>query len=376
MVQVVPGRSAEPNGVADYAQCLASTLRTCLGIDTVFLSGVPWAHPSGMAHPPGMKDEWKTVCVPSRRPQSLADTLGLVSTESHPVAVILHFSGYGYQKRGVPFWLLHGLRVWQKSKTHVPLLTIFHELYATGKIWQSSFWLSYLQKRIARSIVDLSLGAITPTSLNRSWLQECGRGHAEIICMPVFSNIGEPGSAPAPCARAGTAVVFGLAGVEERLYGEYGQAIERALITLGVKKVLDIGPRVGSLPSSLAGVPIVSTGALPRESVSNLLTQARFGFVAYPLNAIGKSGVFAAYAAHGVVPIVFSERRELFDGLEPGRHFIDGLRLAYSVEADALALMQSELSNWYRAHSLQVQAEQLEKLILSTARHSDRTVHH
>ena len=359
VIQLVPRYGSEPTGIGDYAECLARTLRACAGINSVFLSGM------ASSEPPEMKNDWKTYCVPHHEPQNLADTLRVAAYESKARVILLHFSGYGYQQRGVPLWLLQGLRIWRYGETHVPILTIFHELYATGRPWNSSFWLSPLQRRIARNVLNLSSGAITATSFNQEWLQDRNRNHAEIIRMPVFSNIGEPGSGRAPCARAGTAVVFGLAGVEDRLYGGYRKEIEHVLMTRGIEKIIDIGPRHGTTPSRLAGVPIISKGALPQASVSELLQQARYGFVAYPLNAIGKSGVFAAYAAHGVIPIVFSEKRGPFEGLEAGRNFIDGLQLEHDVEADTLASIQSELSIWYASHSLLVQAELLEKCIMS-----------
>ena len=122
----------------------------------MFLSGTP----SFEAMP--VEDDWKTVCVPKRKAQILADTIQLLSAETNARAVVLHFSGYSYEKRGVPVWLVQGLRIWSRRAGRVPLLTIFHELYATGRPWQGAFWVSPLQKRIARSILNLSSAAITP----------------------------------------------------------------------------------------------------------------------------------------------------------------------------------------------------------------------
>jgi hypothetical protein len=99
--------------------------------------------------------------------------------------------------------------------------------------------------------------------------------------------------------------------------------------------------------------------------VSELLQRTRFGFVAYPPDYIGKSGVFAAYAAHGVVPIVLSEKLGAFDGLQPGRHFLDGLRLGTSADARDLASIQRKLFTWYTSHSLKVQADFLADSISS-----------
>jgi hypothetical protein len=352
MIQVVPRRSAEPNGVADCALALARALLAYSGANSVFLSGTPAAE----AMP--VEDDWKTVCVPKRDAQILADTVQLLSAETNARAVVLHFSGYGYQKRGVPVWLVQGLQNWSRRAGHVPLLTIFHELYATGRPWQSSFWVSPLQKHIARSILNLSSAAVTPTNLYRKLLSEWrGSNAIKITSMPVFSNVGEPGCGSAPCARTAAAVVFGLAGVEDYVFGVYRSEVERIIAALGIEKIFDVGPRFSAMPGTLAGVPVISKGVLPQGAVSELLQRARFGFVAYPLDFIAKSGVFAAYAAHGVVPIVLSDKQGTFDGLQPARHFLDGLRLGTAGGGEALASIQRELFTWYTSHSLKVQAE-------------------
>jgi hypothetical protein len=64
--------------------------------------------------------------------------------------------------------------------------------------------------------------------------------------------VGEPGCGSAPCARAATGVVFGLAGVEDRIFGIYRSEIERIVSALDIEKIFDIGPRLSSTPSTLA----------------------------------------------------------------------------------------------------------------------------
>jgi hypothetical protein len=364
LIQVVARRSAEPDGVADYALALARALRAYRDANSVFLSGTPAAD----ARP--VEDDWKTVCVPKRKAQVLADTLRLLSAETNARAVILHFSGYGYQKRGVPVWLVQGLRIWNRRAGRVPLLTIFHELYATGRPSQSAFWLSPLQREIARSILNLSSAAITTTDLYSKRLSEWRDDNAsKITAIPVFSNVGEPGCGLAPCARTAAAIVFGRAGVEDRLFGIYRSEIERIISALGIEKIFDIGPRLSTMPRTLAGVPIISEGVLPPGAVSERLQRARFGLVAYPLDCIGKSGVFAAYAAHGVVPIVLSDKADAFDGLQPVQHFLDGLRLGAGAGAQDLASIQRKLFTWYTSHSVKVHADFLLNSISPLWRH-------
>jgi hypothetical protein len=353
LIQLVPRRTAEPNGVADYALTLARGFRACSGGSSVFLSGTP----SIEAIP--LQDDWKTVCVPRRQAPALAETVEILSAEINARALILHFSGYGYQKRGIPFWLVQGLRMWsRRAGGRVPLITIFHELYATGRPWHSAFWLGPLQKQIARNILNLSTAAITPTDLYRKRLSDWrGDNAIKITAMPVCSNVGEPGWGSPPCARTATAVVFGLAGVEDRLFGTYRPQMERIISVLGIEKIFDVGPRLFSMPQTLAGIPVISKGVLPQCAVSGLLQQARFGLLAYPLDFVAKSGVFAAYAAHGVVPIVLSDRQGAFDGLMPSRHFLDGLRLETNLGDEDLASIQRRLSSWYARHSMKAQAE-------------------
>ena len=357
LIQLVPRGVTEPNGVANYALALARALRAH-GINTIFLSCTP-----SVAEAQG---EWKSISLPKRQAQCLVDTIRSLASETEVAAVLLHFSGYGYEKRGIPLWLVQGLWNWCRQTGRAPLLTIFHELYATGRPWQSSYWLCPVQKLIARSILNLSSEVITPTTLFRRRLLDWN-GDAHVRCAPVFSNIGEPGCGLPPGARGATAVVFGLAGVETRMFGLYRSEIERVVRMLEIKELIDVGPRNFPVPGTLAGVPLISKGNLPQHEVSELLQQARFGFVAYPLDVLGKSGAFAAYAAHGAVPVVFPDRRGSFDGLEAGEHFLDGLRLQTGISTGVLALIQRQLFTWYTSHSLQVQACFIQEIVRKDA---------
>jgi hypothetical protein len=76
LIQVVPRRAAEPDGVGDSALALARTLRAYRGANSVFLSGTP----SVDAMP--VEDEWKTACVPKRQAQILTDIIQLLSAET------------------------------------------------------------------------------------------------------------------------------------------------------------------------------------------------------------------------------------------------------------------------------------------------------
>jgi hypothetical protein len=349
VIQIVPRYAAQSDGLAGHASALARALND-RGMHTVFLSANP---PREIA----LNGLSEAIFVRRKRARFLRRVISSKSGILDVRAVILHYSGYGYQKRGVPLWLDHGLHAWKRREKKIPLITIFHELYAIGRPWQSSFWLSPLQKKIVRSILTLSSAAITSTTLYKNRLTQFDVRIPEIVCMPVFSNIGEPGYGRPPFARPAAAVIFGLAGVEDHLYGVYRKNIERIVSIMRIDEIFDVGPRLYAVPEGLASRPVVSKGILPTQEVSDLLAKCRVGFVAYPLDFLAKSGVFAAFAAHGVVPIVFSEKAGNFDGLEPGRHFIDGLRLPSEITFEELLVtVQRNLSAWYNSHSVKIHA--------------------
>lgn len=353
LIQIVPRSPEEPNGVADYASTLARRLSTS-GIASTMLA----------AHRPlgAVNCESNTIYLKNRSAEYLAKTLRDLTAGERKASILLHFSGYGYQKRGVPFWLARGLHTWRTAAQSERLITVFHELYASGKPWQSSFWLSLAQKRVARTILKISSEAITPTTVFERQLIEWDKS-IPVRCVPVFSNVGEPGLGDPPGARPKTAIVFGLAGVETRIFGHYREQLERLIALLGIEEIIDVGPRLSVMPTDLAGVPVISKGALPPPAVSKLLQAAKFGFIAYPFEVLGKSGAFAAYAAHGVIPIVFSEKLQSLDGLKSGQHFLDGFRLRKNLNADELAALQSLLNAWYAEHSLDVQAHVVEQAV-------------
>src|SRR5215469_13504075 len=105
ILQIVPRWPAAHDGVGDYARTLSQHLAERCQVQTIFADADSVLGQKDFAH------------------------------------VILHYVNYGYQKRGVPFALLSILR---KIRARCPgkFLTIFHELYASGRApWESAFWL-------------------------------------------------------------------------------------------------------------------------------------------------------------------------------------------------------------------------------------------
>ena len=236
--------------------------------------------------------------------------------------VLLHFSGYGYARRGLCRWLVDGLNRWKVSTGNRRLVTMFHEVYAAGPVWRMSFWTAVPQKRIARDLAFLSDAHFVSSAGGQSQLTQLAPGlNAELL--PVFSNVGEP-DAPAPlCERMGRAVVFG-GGVQRQKVYKMLQRVEpelaQRLNVLGIVEIVDIGPHT-RVPGRIAGCNVKPMGALPGREVSAILARAQFGFIDYAGHVFTKSGIAAAYFAHRVLVVNASPAGGLPADLREGEHF-------------------------------------------------------
>ena len=349
LIQIVPRRTNRPDGIGDYSTLLGHAILKRAGLTSLFISGTP----ARIELP--RSDCWQTAPVLHRTGHHLATQLSDLCRDRNVAAVVLHVSVYGYQKRGAPIWLLEGMRIWRQMHGNCRLLGIFHELFATGRVWNSSFWLSRLQKYITRGLWDLCDGGLATTSLYFDQLAAWRPDMERLLCtMPVFSNVGEPTFIVPTEDRPLNMAVFGLPPVEDRVYvGPWYQVSAAIADHLGILKIIDIGARTVTPPPTLGQAPITPLGQLSRDCVSRHLMSCRFGLLNYDIGRLSKSGVFAAYAAHGIIPVCIGSEAKPFDGLEEGRHF---LRWPLKTLPDFNA-MQSSLVQWYADHSLAKHAD-------------------
>jgi len=304
LIQIVPRLPPAPEGVGGYAAALAVELRERLGVESRFVTGAAGA-----------------------------DNLG-------SSAVLLHYANYGYQARGCPVSLVRGLLSWKRSAAGRRLVTIFHEVYASGPPWRSSFWTSPLQRRLAAALARGGDGAITSLELYAGLIKRLAPG-VEVHVSPVFSTVGEPERVPALSERSRTMVVFGGPGARDRAYGEQREALEASCRAWGIQEVLDIGPALSSVPSHIGNIPVRTLGALPAAEVSRLLLGSFAGFLVYPSAFLGKSTIFAAYCAHGLLPV------------QPGE----------KMDADSAQERATAAREWYLRHSLAHQAQLFDRLL-------------
>jgi len=350
-IQIVPRRTNRHDGIGDYATCLAEAMLERAGINSAFVSGTP------RRMEPPRADRWQTDPVLYRTGRGLAKQLSELCRDRDLAAVVIHVSGYGYEKRGAPIWLLRGMRSWRRTHSNLMLFGIFHELFATGRIWNSSFWLSRLQAHITRGIWELCDGGLATTARYFEQLTSWRPHMKSSLCtMPVFSNVGEPNLILPIQNRPLNMVVFGQPGVERRLYTGSGYELAASIVeNLQIHKIVDVGARIDAPPDRVGRVPVLSLGQLSPNCVSQQLMSCQFGLLDYDIGRLEKSGVFAAYAAHGVIPICIGAHVKPSHGLQEGRHF---LRWPLNKLPD-LGAIQRDLIEWYSGHSIRKHADLL-----------------
>jgi len=349
LIQIVPRLRAH-DGVGDYAHVLARRLRNSHGVGTTFLS----ADGSREAR------EFEAVALGERTPAAFATALASAGVRENS-EVLLHYVGYGYAKRGAPLWLARAVSSTRRALNY-RLGVIFHELYATGRPWKSSFWLSGVQRVIARRIARQAAWSLVTREASRRWLlQDRALSAGSIAALPMCSTVGEPSGVPS--ARRAQLVVWGGRAAKEAIYGEHWRSVRQACRNLEVTEVVDIGAETSAYPRD--GVPIERCGALPAEQVSRILSAARFGLLLYPASFLAKSSIYAAFCAHRVVSVLIDGGGTTsLDGPEQGRHFLTLSSAASGkVGSDAVRELEQHAHAWYLEHDSTRHAEGVRRML-------------
>lgn len=271
---------------------------------------------------------------------------------------ILHYSGYGYAKRGAPKWLVSWLK---EQRPRIGKLGIwFHELYATGSPWSSAFWLSPAQRMIARKLAENSDFWISNRDNSADWLSRYA-GQKPHATLPVFSNVGEsPVRISKPLPKI---IIFGGAALRSETYKAAGEKLF-AWAESECLEIHDIGPKIDDpvISSSLHQNHVILHGRLEKEIIAEHMSNSMFGIVCYPKTHVSKSGVFASYCAHGVCPILLSDRYDSTDGLIANQHYLAGIQAAKYQDLNSVSVGLSGWQ-WYQQHAIREHLITLEALL-------------
>ena len=346
VISIVPRLPPSIDGVGDYALNLARQLRKDFNIQTHFIVGNhQWQGASEI-------EDFPVSQVANSSANAL---LELLADDHQSSSILLHYVGYGYAQRGCPVWLVEALQCWKSLSSKRVLVTMFHELYASSKLpWQSSFWLSSLQKNLVSRLAQLSDRYITSKQSYADILVKLSnRKHTQIDTLPVFSNIGEPDKIPSDLSkRQLKLVIFGGVANRIRVYQESQNTLDYVCKSLDIKEILDIGIQTGITPSAIGNVPILELGKKSSQEISDILTDSFVGFLDYDSAYLAKSTIFAAYCSHRILPINAKGSKLVIDGIEVNKHYWFPESQSANLTDEFLQSIANEAYAWYQLHSL------------------------
>lgn len=284
-----------------------------------------------------------------------ASSIDELFTESD--CIYLQYSGYGYARRGAPLWMLRHL---EKRRSSIKSFGVFfHELYAFGPPWGSAFWLSPAQRYIAKRIARLSDFWLTNREESRQWLSG-SKVPVPNKALPVISNVGELRAYNSD--RKKIAVVFGSGARRRNTYLSAGDALFSWAHRHGLA-LHDIGPAMSDtkMDTLLARHGVVRHGRLDKNEVAKLFSEAMYGLLACSLEYVEKSGIFAAYCAHGIAPLLITPRSSACDRLIPMCEHLEASAFANRHLPDCTSVGKAAWE-WYQGHSLSAHLHELSRV--------------
>ena len=307
MIHIVPTVPPEIDGLADYCYKLWQNW--------------PEPRPSWTcvaAHlPSGAREFWPEIELREFR-RSREGLKGILDEISDDV-IILHYVGYAYHPKGVPWWLPGTLRDW-KARTGGRYFVMFHELWAKGSPRGSAFYLSPLARRIAGQLARDCDGWVTSCSAAyRKLVVEARVSPASGRVLPIG-----PGVKPAeiladdsgarPTSGGLRVAVFGFAGTRLAALRKHRQLLTEAwrrgvlerVSLLGKSGVPPYAAELKCLQEAIApggGELWQSHHDLPERALSHLLQEHNCGLAANGPALLSKSSVYAALCAHDLVVI-------------------------------------------------------------------------
>lgn len=343
---IVPRLPPSIDGLGDYGLNLARQMRLDFGVITEFVVADPnWMGSTEI-------EGFHVHALKSRSATELVTFLKSFNT------VLLHYVGYGYAKRGCPLWLVDGLELWYNSSPQKKLITMFHELFAFGPIWTSQFWTSPVQRWLVFRLLKITTHSLTSKNSYAEILKSYSTDKNQVIdVLPVFSNIGELENNPRLVDRKKNLVVFGGAGWRSRVYNESQKELSRVVRELKIENIIDIGSPLAFKIPPIENREIQIMGNLPSEAISKILAESVVGFFNYPPGYLAKSGIFASYCSHGVVPVGHWPKEQVADGLEEGIHYWLVDKNSQTMNLSDAQETANQAFAWYQGHRLSYQAK-------------------
>lgn len=345
ILQIVPRLPPYSDGVGDYARLLAQQLSLDHYLETEFV-----------AFRPGDKTPTETDGFRTHRlfQHSAAGFLSLVPHDIE--SILLHYSNFPYLqgKLDAPFWLVSVLKT-LTSQRNLPLVVMYHEL-PTLK-WKRVRVLNPVQTLVSRRLSRLANAVVTDSHHFKTHLEKWT--DAPVTCIPDFSTIGEPQAEQVRSLsqRQPRLIIFGGSD-RTRAY----QPLDRLIATceaLGIQEICDIGTPQGLEANRFGAIAFKEMGFQPAETVRQLLLDSVAGFMDYSRfpGDLGKSSVFAAFCAHGVMPICTAYNPSEPDGVFASKQYAIAGHTLSKLSPQQRQNIADQARTWYNQHSLETNAQ-------------------
>jgi hypothetical protein len=351
IVQIVPRMPPLVDGIGDYSLKLAGQLRENHKIVTTFL-----------------------VCQQRKRLNPLIEGFPAINLLSQDVAtfveslpadtqqIVLHYTNYPYVlgKHDAPFWLLNALESARK-KYDLQLIVMFHELPLLKRTQYIRPIQGFVALRIAKLADHVLTNCASFEAILSRWVKQ------PVNVLPVFSNVCEPRHLPSLSERQSRMIVFGGPN-RARIYKDSAKKLARTCDALGIEEIYDIGPSLkfeNMNLSDLVGVPVVQMGVCSLEEISDLMLTAIAGFFDYSRfpGYLAKSGVFAAYCAHGLIPVSATYNPSEGDGIKVEQHYLVSSSDLTTLSLGDLQAIAHNAHSWYSTHNQQQSAARFAKYL-------------
>ena len=214
-------------------------------------------------------------------------------------AILLEFTPLSYSQIGLPWQLLVQLVTWRIRSCRV--VTYFHEVpFTNGHTWKRQAAV-LLQRCFCMLLAALSNEVVANQHNALGWLSSL-HGGQKATFLPSCSNIGESKQAPKPSARANQVVIFGSPGKRRHAHSLILESGGYRKIFGADARILDIGEPLELHP--LLQSEVECFGPLEPKAVLQNLLESKYGLFYSEPAQFSKSGIFGAYCAAGVVPII------------------------------------------------------------------------
>lgn len=329
------------NGLGDYSVTLANALNSTIDVEIIF---------AGLT-------QIEEVAVSPYATISHSEGLKKIIAKYAIQSIILNYSNYGYQKKGIPFWLLQQMKI--VNQKELKILTFFHELNATSyKPWQSVFWLKPIQQYIYKSLYEISSTCYCSNDrVYRILEQSTNDQGLKLKKLGIFSNIPEPNNLVTFEKRAAhKVVVFGSYGRRKEIY-ERGSALKQFIKDYSITEIIDIGAGDFTAATKELNINFEKKGILDKSEIASILMYTRWGLIDYPESLIGKSGIFAAYAAFGLAVYNLNNHKEkALEDLTAGKDYLSNNHYCSNFNAEKAS---ENIFSWYVTRNLKHHTQQI-----------------